>query len=120
MVVLLLRHAELRAHPQLEQALQVDEARHPERPRRRHRLDALRVHLVTVVDNIDTDLDALEDHVFRRYVRPHARAAVVRGRNDRRDLVAGHVATAPPRDAVTGAGEDLDNLDSAADLLANE
>ena len=90
----LLRHRKHRAHvvvdlaasrrtagvPDLEQAPEVDEARHPEGARLDHPLDALVVDLVAVVEDVDAELDALEDHLLVGHVRPHLRAALVRGR----------------------------------------
>ena len=52
----------------LEEAPEVDEARHPERAGLDHLLDDLVIDLVAVVDDVDAELDALEDHLPGR---PH-------------------------------------------------
>ena len=73
-----------------------------------------------MVDDVDAELDALEDHRLVGHVGADLGAALVGGVDDCGDLVAGHVAGGPVRVTVTGTGEDLDGLDTAADLLADQ
>ena len=114
------RDAEPLGVADLEQAPEVDEAGHPERAGLDHLLDDLVVDLVAVVDDVDAELDALEDHLPVGDMGADLGAALVRGLDDRGDLGARHVAVRAVGLTVTGAGEDLDRLHPARDLLADQ
>ena len=56
---------------ELEQKLRVDEARHPERARLDHRVDAFFVDVIAVIDDVHAQFDAFKDHRPVGYMRPH-------------------------------------------------
>src|SRR3546814_13147679 len=85
-----------------------------------HLLDDLVIDLVAVVDDVDSELHALEEHLPRGHVGPDLGAALVSGLHDRGDLEARHVPRGAVVDAVSRAGEDLDGLDATADPLSDE
>ena len=104
----------------VEQQLDQVEARAQEGAVLEHRLDALGVRGVAVIDDVDAFAHALEDQVAPRAVRAHAHAAVVRRGDDHAQLVGREAARAGVlHHAVAAAREDLDDPNAALDLLAD-
>ena len=84
------------------------------------RVDALAVHAVGVVDDVDARARALEDRRARRAVRAHALAELVRGVDGGAQLVAREIQdVARGRRAVAGRRGDLHHVDAAPALLAH-
>src|SRR3546814_13886581 len=81
--------AEPLAHAELEQPPDVDEARDPEGARLHHPLDDRVIDLVAVIDDVDPELHALQEHLPLGPVGPdqHGRASC-------RDSVGQNVCTA--------------------------
>ena len=93
--------------------------RRDRRPGLEHRVDALGVDPVGVVDDVDARARTLEDRDARRAVRAHELAVVVRDADHRVDLGARQITdVAHRRRSVARRRGDLDHVAAASDLLA--